>query len=53
MSFPIALFAKFGLFAHKNDPDFFDLRLARARNREERRAARVFVFKSLLSHSAA
>lgn len=53
MSFPIALFAKFGMFAHKDDQDFFDMRLARTRIREERRAARAFVFKSLLSHSAA
>ena len=50
MSFPFTLFAKLGLFAAKNEPDFFDLRLQRTRSREERLASRGNIFRSLASH---
>ncbi len=50
MSFPFTLFAKLGLFAAKNEPDFFDLRLQRTRSREERRASRGNIFRNLASH---
>ncbi len=50
MTFPFSLFAKFGLFAAKDEPDFFDLRLQRTRSREDRRVVRGNIFRSLASH---
>lgn len=48
MKFGIALFARFGLFAHKSagGPDFFDLRLERSRTRENRCVARAILFRN-------
>lgn len=53
MSFPFSLFSKFGFFAATTEPDFFDLRLQRTRSREERRASRGNIFRSLASHPEA
>lgn len=54
MKLGYALIARFGLNSAKTtEPDMFDLRLERSRNRENRRVIQSTLFKTQLSHQVA